>query len=118
MFDLVQIQALAGPLKDIQSFVSKPFLRCLSCVLRGVVLLEGEPSPQSEVLSTLEQVFIKDLSVLCSVHLSLDPAMFPPDVTLCIQAKEFNLQFIRLVDFVSHGLRVIRCLLENSCAFY
>jgi hypothetical protein len=35
--------------------------------------LEDEPSPQSEVLSALEQVFIKDLSVLYSVHLSLDP---------------------------------------------
>jgi hypothetical protein len=33
--------------------------------------LEGEPSPRSEVLSPLEQVFIKDLSVLCSIHLSL-----------------------------------------------
>ena len=45
----------------------------LGCVLRVVVLLEGEPSPQSEDLSALEQVFIKDLSVLCSIHLSLDP---------------------------------------------
>ena len=34
------------------------------------VLLEGEPSPQSEVFSALQQVFIKDLSVLCSVQLS------------------------------------------------
>jgi hypothetical protein len=38
-----------------------------------IVQLEGEPSPQSGVLSTLEQVFIKDLSVLCSVHLCLYP---------------------------------------------
>ena len=53
---------------------SEPLLCCcLDCVLRVVVLLEGEPSPQSEVLSALEQVFIKDLSVLCSVQLSLDP---------------------------------------------
>ena len=29
--------------------------------------------PQFEVLSVLEQVFIKDLSVLCSINLSLDP---------------------------------------------
>ena len=42
-------------------------------MLRVVVLLEGEASPQSEVLSALEQVFIKDLAVICSVHLSLDP---------------------------------------------
>jgi hypothetical protein len=53
----VKVRALAGPLKDI---------------LR-LVLLECEPPPQSEVLITLEQVFIKDLSVLCSVRLSLDP---------------------------------------------
>ena len=62
MFDRVQVRALAGPL-----------LHCLGCVLRVVVLLEGEPSPQSEVLSALEQDFIKNLSVLCSVHLFLDP---------------------------------------------
>ena len=72
IFDRVQIRALAGPLKDIQRFVPKPFLDCLGCVLRVVVLLEGEPWPQSEVLSALEQVLIKDLSVLCSIHLSLD----------------------------------------------
>ena len=35
MFDRVQVQALAGPLKDIQ-----PLLYCLACVLRVVVLLE------------------------------------------------------------------------------
>ena len=53
-----------------QGLVPKPLLRCLGCVLRVVVLLEGEPSPKSEVLSTLEQVFIKDLYLLCSIHLS------------------------------------------------
>ena len=60
-----QVQPLDGPLKDIQRLVPKPLLRCLGCVLSVVVLLEGETSPQSEVLSTLWQVFIKDLSVLC-----------------------------------------------------
>ena len=64
MFDQVYVWTLAGPLKDIQRLVQEPLLRCLGCVLRGVVLLEGDPSPQSEVLSALEQVFIKDLSVL------------------------------------------------------
>ena len=64
MLDRAQVRALAGSLKDIQKLVPKPLLRCLGCVLRGVVLLEGEPSPQSEVLSALEQIFIKDLSVL------------------------------------------------------
>ena len=42
-------------------------------VLRVIVLLEAEPLPQSEDLSALEQVFIKGLSVLCSLHLCLDP---------------------------------------------
>ena len=42
----------------------------LGCVFRVVVLLEDELSPQSEVQSTLEQVFIKDVSVHCSIHLS------------------------------------------------
>ena len=54
MFDQVQVWALAGPLKDIQRLVPKPLLGCLGCVLRVIVLLEGEPSPQSEALSALE----------------------------------------------------------------
>ena len=62
MFDRVQVRAPAGPLKDIQRLVPKPLLLRLDCVLRVVVLLEGEPLPQSEILSALE-VFIKDLSV-------------------------------------------------------
>ena len=65
MFDWVQVQALAGPLKDIQIL-----LGCLGCVLRVVILFEGEPSPQSEVLRSLEQVFNKNISVICSGHLS------------------------------------------------
>ena len=72
IFNPVQFRALTGPLKDIQRLVPKPLLHYLGCVLRVIVLLEGEPSPQSEVLSALEQVFIKDLSVLFSVHLFLD----------------------------------------------
>ena len=63
----------SGLWRDIQRLVPKSLLRCLGCVLRVVVLLVCEPSPQSEVLSALQQVFIRDLSVLCSVHLSLDP---------------------------------------------
>jgi hypothetical protein len=55
-------RALAGPLKDITRIIQKPLLRCLGCVFRVGVLLEGVPSPQYEVLSALEQVFIKHLS--------------------------------------------------------
>ena len=63
MFDWVLVQALAGPLKDIQRLVPNPLLLCVEMVLTVNVLLEGETSHQSEVLSTLEQVFIKDISV-------------------------------------------------------
>ena len=35
-------------------------------------------------------------------------------VTLGIQAKEFNLGFIRPENLVSHGQRVFGCLLVNS----
>ena len=73
MFDRFQVRALAGPLTAIQRLVPKPILHCLGCVLGVVVLLDVEPSYQSEVLSGLEQVFIKNLSVLCSIHLCLDP---------------------------------------------
>ncbi|XP_051533408.1 mitogen-activated protein kinase kinase kinase kinase 6 isoform X1 [Myxocyprinus asiaticus] len=59
MFDWVQVQALAGPLKDIHRVVPKPLLRCLGCVLRVIVLLEGEPSAQSEVLSALDHVLLR-----------------------------------------------------------
>jgi hypothetical protein len=51
MFDRVQVQALAGPIKDIERLVPKQLLCCLGYVLRVVLLLEGEPSPQSELLS-------------------------------------------------------------------
>ena len=83
MFDQIQVCALAGPLKDIQRFVFQSH----SCVVLAVclgslLLLEGEPSPQSKVLSALEQVFIKDHSVLCSVHLSLDPDKSPQSLPL------------------------------------
>lgn len=58
MFDLIQVQALVWPLKNIHRVVLKEHFRCFGDVLGVVVLLEGIPSPQSEVLKTLEQVFI------------------------------------------------------------
>jgi hypothetical protein len=86
-----------------------------SCVLLAVC----------QVLSALEHVFIKDLSIFAplifaSILTSLpvpdtekhphsmilpppchrDGARFPPDVTLSIQAKEFNLGFIRPENFM------------------
>ena len=47
-------------------------------------------------------------------HRMRDGARFPPDVTLGIQAKKFNLGFIRPENLVSHGLRVFMCLLSIS----
>jgi hypothetical protein len=72
MLNHVKVRALAEQLKDIQRLFQKPLL-CLGCVLRVVVLLEGEPSPQSENLLQSAQDFIKVLSVLCSLNFSLDP---------------------------------------------
>ena len=68
MFD--RVRALAGPLKDIQRFVPKPLLRCLGCVLRVVVLLDGEPSPQSVVLSRFSS----------KTYLYFAPFIFPLDL--------------------------------------
>jgi hypothetical protein len=49
----------------------------------------------------------------------MDGVWCPPDVTLGIQAKEFNLGFIRPENLVSHGLGTFW---QNpsglSCAFY
>ena len=44
MLDRVQVRALAGPLKDFQRLVPKPLQHCLGCMLRAIVLLEGETS--------------------------------------------------------------------------
>ncbi len=39
------------------------------CVLRIIVLLEGEPSAQSEVRNALDWVFIKDISIILCIEL-------------------------------------------------
>ncbi len=65
-------QGSGWPVKNSHGVVVKPLLRYFSCVLRVIVLLEGKPSAQSEVLSTLEKVFVQDIPVLGRIHLSLD----------------------------------------------
>jgi hypothetical protein len=57
MFDRVKIRALGGPL-NINRLAPKPLLFCLGCVLRVVVLLEGEPSPQSNQIVFVKFVLI------------------------------------------------------------
>ena len=125
MFDWVQVQALAGPLKDIQRHVPKPLLRCLGCVVRFIVLL-----PQSEVLGALYFSLFIFASILKSLpvpasekhphSLMLPTPWFTVEmvpgflVTLGIQGKEFNFGFIRPDNLISHCLRVFRSLLGNS----
>lgn len=47
-------------------------LQCGSgCVLRMVVMPNGKPLTQPEVLRAVEQIFIKELSILCFIQLSL-----------------------------------------------
>ena len=68
MFNRVQVRALAGPLKDIQRHST--LLRCFGCVLRVVVLLEGKPSPQSEILSRFSSM----------ISLYFAPFIFPSNL--------------------------------------
>ena len=67
MFDWGQVRALSGPRMDINRVVFKPLPLCLGYMLRVVILSEGEPSALSDVLSALDQVFIEDIPVLCSI---------------------------------------------------
>lgn len=55
---------IAGALKNIHRLVLKPFRLYLGCTFQVSAVLEAEPVLQSEVLSALEQVFLKDVSVL------------------------------------------------------
>ena len=104
---------------------------CLGCVLRVVVLLEGEPSPslRSEarfhhgylIPSILYSLLVPPAEKTSSQHNAAttmlhrrDGIKFPPDVALGIQAKEFNLGFMRQENLVSHCLRVFSFLLANS----
>jgi hypothetical protein len=94
-------------------------------VFRVDVLLEGELSLQSEVLSTLEHVFTNNLifaSILTSLSIPatenhshsmmLPPPCFTVGMVLCF-LQTWRLAF-RPENLVSHGLRVFRCLLANS----
>ncbi len=77
MSDWFQVPAVAGPHEDIHRVVPKPLLHCLGCVRRVIVMLEGELSAQSEVLSALNQVFITDISVFSCIQLSVFSDHFP-----------------------------------------
>ncbi len=63
MFNWVQVQALAGPLKDVHGVLPKLLLYYLGSLLKVIVLLECDPLAQCEVLRALDPVFIKDIAV-------------------------------------------------------
>ena len=73
LFRDVQVRALAGPLMDIQRRVPKPHPRCLGCVLRVVVLLEGSPISTEEFWSSV-RVTIRS-PTLTKAFLSEGPAL-------------------------------------------
>ena len=83
MLNWVEVRALAGPIKDIhtQEVVPKPLLHGLGCVLWVIVLLEGEPSAQSEVLNALDQDFIKDGSLFSVCRFSSTLTTLPVPAT-------------------------------------
>ncbi len=129
IFDWVQSQAVAGQLKDIELYISHSW-----CVLRVIVLLEGEPSAQSEVLNALDWVFIKAISIFCCTERSFysDESLSPchwktapqhepaarrhyfwdgtPQVMSragFLQTLCLELRFIRPENLVSQSLRVL-----------
>lgn len=61
---------LAGPLEDVHRVDSKPLLHCLGCVSCWKVNFQT-------VLSTLNQVFIMDISVFSCIQLSIFSDHFP-----------------------------------------
>ena len=73
-FDWVQVKALAGPLKDIHRVLPKLLLCRLGCVLRVIVLLEGEPSAKNDVW-VVWTTFSWRTTLLCSIHLSFSRSL-------------------------------------------
>ncbi len=110
---------------------------CIShscCVLRVIVLLEGKHSAQSEVLNTLDWVFIKAISIFWCIELffysdeSLSPCCWKTapqyeaatttlyfwDGTLQVMSRAGSLQtwclelrFIKPDNFVSQSLNIL-----------
>ena len=83
MFDRVQVQALAGPLKDIQRRSQSGFHQGSLCTLPRSSSLDPDLSPSPCCWKTSPQHY--------AATTMLDPrdgARFPSDVMLGIQAKE------------------------------
>lgn len=76
IFDWVPVRALARSLKDVHRAVPRSLLHCFGCT-EGRCPVGKWTFLRSEVLSTLDQVSIKVISVLCSVQLSFNPDHSP-----------------------------------------
>ncbi len=74
-------------------------------------MLEGEPSAQSEVLSPVEQVFIEDISVLCSIQLPSTLASFIQSDLQCILVIHFYCQYV-----YSLGIEPTTLALQTQCS--
>ena len=107
------VMALAGPLKDIHRVVPKPLLPCLGCVLWVIVLLEGEPL----ALSAVDQVFIKDVSALCSIQLSLNTDHSPSPCCWKTPPDFIHLRIIEATMLLgTFNAAEFFCILPQICA--
>lgn len=68
----IPVRTPAGPLINTDRVVLKPLLCYFSSVLGTFVSLEGELSAHSEVVNTLEKVFVQDINVLGHIYLSFN----------------------------------------------
>ncbi len=123
MSDWFRVPALAGPLEDIHRVVPKPLLHCLGCVCRVIVMLEGELSAQSEFLSALNQVFIKDISVLICIQLSVFSDHFPLPLkntpTACVlHSWDGIMQVISGTWFPSDMNKELRFIIPENLLFF
>ena len=72
------------------------------------LILTSLPVPAAEKTSSRHDAATTMLHCGDGIGQVMSGAWFPQDMTLGIQAKEFNLCFIRPDNLVSHGLRVLQ----------
>ncbi|KAI2654737.1 hypothetical protein H4Q32_011522 [Labeo rohita] len=86
-------------------------------ILSSSVRLDGKPSAQSEVLSTLEKVLVQDIphdAATTMLHCwdcigqVMSSAWFSPHIPLRIKAKKLYLGLIKPENLISHHLGVLQ----------